>query len=58
MVKAIHDKGVKWFVDIQSGESPERIVEAINAGLDGIQTDNPDWVLAAARRKAAKESNK
>jgi glycerophosphoryl diester phosphodiesterase len=46
LTKAIHSSGFKVYLDILGdGDNPEGLKRVIAAGVDGIQTDNPQMVL-------------
>lgn len=46
LVAKIHQAGAKVFLDILGdGDNPEGVRRTIAAGVDGIQTDNPEMVL-------------
>jgi len=46
LVAKIHQAGAKVFLDILGdGDNPEGVRRTIAAGVDGIQTDDPDMVL-------------
>ena len=46
LIKKIHKADAKVFLDILGdGDNPEGVSRVIEAGVDGIQTDDPDMVL-------------
>ncbi len=51
LVAKIHQAGAKVFLDILgNGDNPDGVRRTIAAGVDGIQTDDPDIVLATISR--------
>ncbi|UCH35546.1 MAG: glycerophosphodiester phosphodiesterase family protein [Armatimonadota bacterium] len=50
-IKAAHDYGAQYFLDIQgAGDNEEHILACLRAGVDAIQTDNARLVLDVLRR--------
>jgi glycerophosphoryl diester phosphodiesterase len=46
LVSAIHAEGFKVYLDILgAGDNPEGVKQILAAGVDGIQTDDPEMVL-------------
>ena len=46
LVTAIHAKGLKVYLDILgAGDNPDGVKRTLAAGVDGIQTDDPEMVL-------------
>ncbi len=56
-VAACHAAGAEVFVDMMREDTPKGVAYAIECGVDGIQTDQPEIVLAELRRLGRHQCN-